>query len=203
MAKVIEVKFYAQQGSEELYVSANGKTMYIRQPMQTNERVVWTTATKWSGGYEADTPIKAGITMKVISGNRRKDKVIHFEEVLEAGESGSTSAEKKEFFVHEQLANAAKGYVKEKALRPYDSWAKWLLNDTSKYNYTGYPDNWLHFGTDVLETQHIDTLNILGHTYSVVETAWKHQICGKTWNVVEIKDTKGSVVELCGIAFVA
>ena len=201
MAKVIEVKFYAQQGAEELYISANGKTMYIRQPSQESDLVVWATASKWSGGYEADTPIKAGITMKIVSGSRRKDKVIHYEEIMVADESGAVFAEKKAFFVSEQLTNAAKGFVKQRSLRTYDSWKKWLLNDTSKYNYTGYTDNWLHFGTEMLDKQTVEALDIFGHPYSVEETTWRHQVCGKTWSVVEIKDAKGNVAELCGIAY--
>lgn len=201
MSKVIQVAFHKQQGANELYITVGvPKRLYIRQMTPGENRVVWATATKWKEGYEADTPLKAGITVKVISG-LKKNRIEHFEESMEADETGLVSAEKKEFFMSEQLQNASKSYAKQLALKTYDSWAKWLLNETSRYGYDGYPENWLHFGTDELEKQTIADLNILGRPFYVEETKWKHAVCGKVWRVVEIKDSQNNTVELCGIAY--
>ena len=202
MGKVIEVKFYAQQNAEELYISTSGRKFYVRQPIQDTDRVLWTTASKWDGGYEADTPIKAGITIRVVSGAKRREKITHFEELMEANpETGTVSAEKKEFFLSEQLANGKKAIIKSHDLHTYDQWSRWLLNETTRYDYTGYPENWLHFGTDRLEQEQVDTLNIFGHNYPVIATNWKHSICDKTWTVYEIQDAKGNIVELCAYQY--
>lgn len=203
MGKVIQVQFHKQMGTEELYFRLGSKKKaYVRQPLQGSDRVVWASATKWREGFEADAPLKAGVTVKVVSGPR-KERVIHFEEVMEADESGAVSAAKQELFIREQLENASKGYIKQMGLKTYDSWAKWLLNEAPKHDYDGYPDNWLHYGTDELERQQIDTLNILGALYYVEESKWQHKVCGKTWTVIEIKDANDNVVELCGIAYSA
>lgn len=201
MGKVIQVQFHKQMGAEELYFRLGSKKKaYVRQPLQGSNRVVWASATKWREGFEADAPLKAGVTIKVVSGPR-KERVVHFEEVMETDENGVVSAAKREFFTREQLEHASKGYIKKMGLKDYDSWAKWLLNEATKHDYDGYSDNWLHYGTDELDRQEIETLNILGAIYHVEESKWQHKVCGKTWTVIEIKDAKGNVAELCGIAY--
>ena len=69
------------------------------------------------------------------------------------------------------------------------------------YDYVGYADNWLHFGTNVLEQETIGHFEVFGCPFSVEKTKWQHMVCGKIWDVIEIKDALGNVVELCGIAF--
>lgn len=201
MSKVIEVKFLAQQGAEDLFVRASGpRKVYIRQPLPGVDRVVWLTATKCNAGYEADSPLKAGITVRVIKGKRNSKEVL-FEEKMEA-ESGCTpSASKEDFFSYEQLKNAAKEIAKRLGLHTYDSWAKWLLNERTRFNYDGYADNWLHFGTKPGSTTAEDPIEIVGVTHSVFVTEWKHLVCDKTWTVVEIRDNKGNTLELCGYGF--
>lgn len=201
MGKVIQVQFHSQVGAEELYFRLGSKKKaFIRQPLQGSNRVVWASATKCPEGFEADAPLKAGVTIKAVSGPR-KERVVHFEEVMKADENGTVSAEKQSLFTREQLEDASKEFVKKMGLKTYESWSKWLLKEAPKHDYDGYPDNWLHYGTDELERQKIETLNILGALYHVEESKWRHKICGKTWTVIEIKDDKDNVVELCGYAY--
>lgn len=201
MPKVIEVKYKEQQGAEELYISTGvPKKVYIRQTCQDKERVVWTTATQHSGGYEASSPIKAGVIIRVVLGSK-KEKITLFEETMEADADGAVTAEKKERFACEQLKAAVEEFSQKLALHDYDSWAKWLLKDCAKHNYTGYQDNWLHFGTVPSDEVEVETLNIIGVPYKVVMTSWRHMVCEKTWKVVEIRDTKSNVLELCGYSY--
>lgn len=50
--------------AEELYRCRETKRVFIRQDLREG-LVRWTTASKWSGGYEADTPLKDGLTIIV------------------------------------------------------------------------------------------------------------------------------------------
>lgn len=202
MPKVIEVRFKTQQGAEDLFISTGfPKKAYIRQPAPNKTHIIWTTATKCDSGYEADTPLKAGVTVRVVSGTKKGKKTL-FEEVMQnADVSNSLFAEKKELFSYEQVAQAAKNYVKQLSLQPYERWSQWLLQETHRHNYTGYQDNWLHFGTNCTHAEVIEKLDIMGAYYNAEESTWTHMVCSNTWKVVEIKDHNGNIVELCGYAF--
>lgn len=202
MSKVIEVKFKGQQGAEELYIGTGlTKKVYVRQPLPGEERVVWLTATKTEAGYEASSPIKAGTVIRVVAGVK-KEKTVIYEEIMEADETGADpSAERVEHFACDQLKATAKNLVKELGLHSYDSWAKWLLNERTRFGYTGYPDNWLHYGTTPVTTREHECVAIIGVPYKIVATEWRHMICGKNWVVYELKDTHGNVMELCGYQF--
>ena len=202
MSKVIKVRFKENQGAEDIFISTGiPKKVYIRQPAQNKKQVVWTTATKAGIGYEASSPLKAGVSVCVIKGGK-KEKTTVFTEVMEAQESSeATFAEKAEPFSYEHLAGNAKICAADLHLHPYEDWSRWLLSDCEQYHYTGYPDNWLHFGTSEVSKKTIETLDIMGAQYPVVETIWKHKINGRTWKVIEITDAQGNTVELCGYGF--
>lgn len=202
MPKVIEVRFKAQQGAEDLFIGTGfPKKVYIRQPAQDKTQVVWTTASKCGNGYKADTPLKADVSVRVISGTK-KDKKTLFEEVMRGTDAASpVFAEKKELFSCELLAQAAKDYVKQLSLQTYERWSQWLLRETRRHNYTGYQDNWLHFGTNCTHTEVFEKLDVMGVYYNVEESTWNHMVCSNTWKVVQIKDPNGNVVELCGYDF--
>jgi hypothetical protein len=52
---------------EDIYKGDNGR-YYVRQEVSNKypDLVRWTTGSPWSGGVEADTPIKGGWTMRVV-----------------------------------------------------------------------------------------------------------------------------------------
>lgn len=201
MSKVIEVKYSALQNADEIYIGTSiPKKLYIRQAGQNKEHAIWSLATKTADGYEAGTPIKAGVTIQVVMGNK-KEKLTLFEETVQEDVNGVLYAEKAEHFVSDQLKNAMKELNKKLSLHNYDSWAKWLLKDCSKYNYTGYQDNWLHFGTVLDDEANVETITIVGVPYTVIMASWRHMVTDKTWKVVEIRDAKSSVMELCGYSY--
>lgn len=201
MPKVIEVKFNAQNGADDLFISTGfPKKFYVRQPLSDGKRVAWLTASK-QGDHEPDTPIKAGTTMRVVAGIK-KEKATLFEEVMEVDDANTTSsAQKNERFSGELIDATVQELIKGLGLHDYDGWSKWLLSERERFGYTGYPDNWLHFGTTPVVTREHECVNILGASYMIVATEWRHMICGKNWVVYELKDSAGNVIELCGYQF--
>ena len=201
MPKVIEVRFKEHQGAEELYISSGiPKKVYIRQPRQDSKEVLWLTATKSGNGYEASSPVKVGIVMRVVVGVKKKKETL-FEETVVADGTGAPYSEKVEHFACDQLRTAAKNIVTQHSLHTFESWKKWLLDERSKYRYEGCDDNWLFFGTEPGRSEVVETLNIIGVPYTVTSTPWRHMACSKTWNVLEIKDAQGNVLELCGYSY--
>ena len=202
MSKVIEVKYKQQQDDNELYVSTGFlERHYFRQPSSDKNRVIWSVAKETRDGCEVGAPVKAGTTIRVVIG-KKKEKVVLFEETVTADEvNGAVSAEKRENFVCDLLKEAVEGLSQKLSLHDYESWAKWLLKECAKHNYTGYQDNWLHFGTRPAEEVEVETLEILGHTFTVVMTDWSHMVCDKTWKVVEIRDANNNALELCGYSY--
>lgn len=200
MVKIIKVIFIGTQGTNELYKGVGSSKLYVRQQTKDSNRVIWSTATTWQGGYEPDAPIQTGITMQVVSRLGLK-RIVHFAETMAADETGFVSAEKMELFSEEQIAKAIKDYATQKGLHSYEDWKLWLQKEADRCDYAGYLDNWMYFATEELYRKKIQTLSVLGIPYSLEESEWRHRFCGKTWKLVELKDSKGLVVALCGYAF--
>ena len=201
MPKIIEVKFMQHQDADELYISTGlFKKVYCRSASSDDSRVVWATTKKHESGYESNSPVKADITFRVVMG-KKENKVILFEETTEADASGAVTAGKQERFTSDQLKTAVAELRQKLSLHTYEDWAKWLLKDCAKHSYTGYQDNWLNFGTVPEETTQVETLEIIGQTYTVALTQWRHMVCDKIWKVVEIRDAKSNVMELCGYSY--
>lgn len=203
MPKTIEVQFLSQLPDEkgELYSGVGiGKKVYVRQPVQNEDRVQWFVSTKWNGQHETGTPLPAGTTVKVVAVEKKEKKLL-FSETIEADSSGVFSAHKEEFFSFEQIQNIAHKYFKELELHSREKWSKWLFREAPKYNYTGYPSNWLEFGTTEDQQEILDTPEIIGIKYIVTSTPWKHMVSSQTWNVIEIRDADGQVVAISGYQY--
>lgn len=199
MGKEIKVRFFGRQGAEELYKGVETKRVYVRQPANVDKICFWFSSNKWQGGYEADCPIKAGIQMVVVDSSGEE----LFREVLEEDNWNSgTSAKRTAPF----LDDAIRYYAAEKAahllLAPYEQWAKWLYEFSKEYGYNGYRDNWLHCEYDVLKSEVIEEIKILGKTYQLIRQECKHKICNKYWTVVFAQEKFGYECErICGYIF--
>lgn len=201
MPKVIDVNFRGLQGTQELYISTGvPKKIYIRQSMQDNNHSVWMTANKAGNSYEASTPVKAGIIIRIVKG-AKKEKNILFVETIEADAIDTTYSEKTMPMVCDYLKEEAKAFAAAMYLHDYGEWKEWLLNKRAQYRYCGNEENWLYFGSEITRVQQIDTIDVFGVSFPVIETEWKHMVYGESWKVVEIKDEYGAVVLLCGYKF--
>lgn len=206
MGKIISVKFMATQGAEDLYRNVESGRVYARQPANVDSIVFWTTTSKWTGGYEADCPIRAGITMRAVDKN---GGVIFEEELREDNWNGGTSAEKKGLFYREAVRNISMKLIDDRNLRgytqrvrSYEEWKKWLSSVKDEYGYKDYIENWLHYEVEEMHSVVIKTPVILGHKHKVFEITCRHRICGKEWKEIRISDLDQLPYgEICGYIF--
>lgn len=194
--KVITVKYKCTQNAEDLFVGVENNKVYARQPANIDNVVLWLSTSKWSGGYEADCPIREDITMRVV------DKFNHiiFEEILEKdGRNGGTSAKKVGEFKREAVTRICAEYAKIHSLVGYEEWKKWLIADITKYQYKDYVDNWLYWERATLGKIVVADVTIIGIPYKIVRVKCRHRISGKTWEETELWDQKQEICEgICG-----
>lgn len=200
MDNVRTVYFMAEERGlyEDLYRCKETGKVYIRKAYDDNH-VRWFTSSKWSGGYEPDCAMKAGLVMRVVG----KGSMILFEETLYREESiSSTWADKKGPFSWEAIASVAKAFEKRFKLSSYEEWKEWLLSDAKASGYAGYSDNWLFAMTESEPPKKIAQVNILGEPYIVTEQVRKHSICDKQWICCEVQDkSMTSTLAICGFDF--
>lgn len=197
--RILTVIFKATQDAEDLFYCKETKKVYARQPSNVNEIVFWRTTCKWTGGYEADCPIRAGITMRVVDNSGD----VLFEEKLEKDAwNGGTSAKKVGEFSRESINRICSTYATEHALVSYEEWKKWLSADTEKFQYKYYVENWLFWERFELERTTVANVCILGEPYKVVCFKYKHRISGKIWEETEVYDNEERICEgICGYKF--
>lgn len=196
MGKEIRVRYYGQQSAEELYKNIENNRVYVRQPANVSEIVFWLTSNKWQGGYEADCPIREGITMVVVDKNGNE---LFRETLVKDDWNGGTSASKKAPFLYEATKECARKCAENNLLASHKWWYDWLLSYKEEFGYEGYDDNWLYTECTSLKDKVIGSIDILGKEYKLVRKDYKHNICNKTWKVVFLIE-KGSVDadEICG-----
>ncbi len=197
--RVIKVRFMAIQNAEELYRSVECPSrVYVRQPCNRKDRVLWLTSTKWQGGYEADCTLRAGITMQVVD----KNGLLLFEETVEEDpRSCDSSAQKNKPFSYEQYRSACQTYAEKHNLRSHNEWRSWLLDERQAVRASESDDNWLYFETTEIQRKIIALIVIMGVPYNFVATEMKHKLCNKTWTIVELQDANRDSMGICGYTF--
>lgn len=194
--RVLQVHFKATQSAEDLYYCPETKKVYVRQPSNISDKVFWYTSRKWTGGYEADCPIKSGITMQVVD----KFFDVLFEEKLEPDEwNGGTSAVKVGEFKCEAVKRICNAYAQEHDLVSYEKWKAWLSEDLEKYQYKDYIENWLHWERFELGRIVVADVDVIGIPCVIIRFKCRHRISGKTWEETELYDAKQEICEgICG-----
>lgn len=164
-----------------------------------NDIVFWFTTCEWTEGYEADCPIRAGITMRVVDNS---GEVLFEEKLKKDTRNGGTSAKKVGEFSRESINRICSTYAAEHALASYEEWKEWLSEDIEKYRYKGYVENWIFWGQIELERTTVANVCILGEPYKVVCFKYKHRISGKIWEKTELRGNEERIcVGLCGYKF--
>lgn len=198
MNKTIIVRFMRTDGALDLYKCQENGRVYARIPVtmnSNNTQVQWTTTSLWSGGYEPDTPIRAGITMQV------KDYMGEplFSETLEVDDwLCSTSAKKVGPFSSEALSQVVAELQQRLGLHTYKEWKKWLLE--SKPNGMD-SDYWMLNYTDIANAEVLETVTCLGRYYRVVCHIMRHTACGKTYRFIELSDMTGTPQRVVGYQY--
>lgn len=189
------VSFIGRQSAEDLYWCEETGEIYIRQPCD-DQHVRWLTASKWTGGYEADCPMKSGLKMVIADKNGRT----LYEELLkqEPYYMGSV-AEKKAPFSYEAIKDLGKGIADNLKLISYEDWKAWLMASAEEHGYTGYYDNWLYAEVSREPMEKLDKKSCLGKTVWLTRQKITHKICGKIWTCFELWDENlEQCEEICG-----
>lgn len=171
------VRFMQSVNGEDLYRCKENKKVYIRQ--QCNEKYVrWLTSSKWTGGYEADCPMKEGIKIRVVD---NYDNVLFEETLITVDGIWETCAEKKGPFHYDAIRSMAKRFFEEYDLIEYNEWKEWLGADAEAYNYKSYSENWLFCEAEHENREIIVRSVVLGERVAICSQKMKHTICGKEW----------------------
>lgn len=192
------VHFMGAQCAEDLYRCHENGMVYVRQQCD-NDHVRWNTSIKWTGGYEASAPLKAGITMRVVD---MADRVLFEEETIVEEGYNDTVAVKKCGFSWEEIKKIGDSVDEFVSLRSYNDWKAWMMRGAKEHRYTGYSENWMYWEVEYEKDRNLFKAEYLGKTvYATIQKA-THKISGQTWEVVEIKDqSKLDTLHICGYLF--
>lgn len=194
--RILTVTFKATQGAEDLFYCKETKRVYARQPANVDDIVFWLTTCKWTGGYEANCPIREGITMRVVD----KFGEVLFEEKLEKDTwNGGTSAIKTGEFMYEAIKRICNTYAQEHSLISHEQWASWLLENNEKYRPSWHRDNWLYCERQEIASIAVASVTAIGVPCKIFRSRRKHNISGKTWEETNLYDEKREIcLGICG-----
>lgn len=147
MSKELVLKYKGTQRStgEDLFETVTerrkGHRVYIRQECSDKDFVLWLTATKWEQGYEASSPLRGNVLVKVVD---KHGKVI-FEEHNGEREDGRIFPGLKLYPMSwEYIADIERAMMSKFGLKSFDEWKKWLLEKKDTVSYQGDDDSWLY-----------------------------------------------------------
>lgn len=188
------VRFIGKQSAEDLYRCVETGRVFIRQRCD-KENVRWLTGHKWSGGYEADCSVKAGLKIVVIDSTGR---MLFAEDVIRDESYGGNVARKVGRFWDEELKKIAADTASQANLKSWDYWKLMMVRSAKKYKFTGYSDNWC-YDAIYLEPNLLFTFECLGKKCCCTVQEATHKVSGQSWKCVELRDeSKITVLAICG-----
>ena len=200
MDNVRTVMFMADQRGvgEDLYRCKETGKVYIRQECD-DEHVRWLTSCKWTGGYEADCPMREGLELQIVD---KSGALLHRESIIKVPGYSDTVAEKIAPFSWEAIRALSDEQAKKLGLRSYYEWKEWLLSPANDMGFTGEADTWLYGRVERGNVEKIAKLTYLGKTVWATAQDEVHTVCKKRWTSYEIRSADLMEVEdLCGFKF--
>lgn len=200
MENLRTVVFMADQkgNGEDLYRCKETGKVYIRQESGDDDHVRWLTASKWTGGYEADCPMKEGLILRAVG---RSGNVLFEEKLIKEEGVADTWAVKEGPFSWEAICAMADEMAKQHGLHSYEEWKTWLLADMPADSKTYY-ENWLFAMADRQPLRKLDRMEFLGITAFATSQEEKHTACGKIWTSFEIRDAGlTDCLAICGYKY--
>lgn len=190
------VKFKETQGAEDLFFCPDRNTVYLRQPCD-DDYVRWLTTSKWAGGYEANAPMRTGLTIRVIGDN---GDTLFEEEITKQPGYSDTVAAKKASFHADVLKDMTADMQKRYSLKGYDEWRNWLLQ-MKPASYAGYDDSWLFCENQTVELKHVEAIRVYGKVHSLVRYHIRHKLSGAEYTEYHLESKNGLVVSHFGYGF--
>lgn len=196
------VRFMRRQDALDLYrcVDADKNTRVYARMLRTtdpnSETVHWTTTSRWTGGYEPDCPLKAGIALKIVDdgGNYL------FTEVVTGGDSPERRfAVKQAPFSYEEEKRLSEKIAKENQLISWEEWSVEMTRSRNQYAPSEYIDNW-KFAPQY--RRNISTTNAyvrdgLGRRLRIECSLIEHTVSQQKWYEYSLMDGPDCVA-ICG-----
>lgn len=188
-----------QRGSgEDLFRCKETRKVYIRQECD-EDHVRWLTSSKWSGGYEADCPMKEGLEIRI---SDKAGNVLFVEKIVKEEGYDWTVAKKEAPFSWNAILQAATEIEKKFGLKSHEEWKDWILADREASGHSGYWENWAFGEVDYEPVEKIEPRYLLGQKVLVTKQKAKHRISQKEWTDIEIRTIDlATVLEICGYMF--
>ena len=188
--------------TKELYRCEENGKIYCRQKVPGNDKQVrWLSTNKWRSGYEPDSPLKPGITIKVVD---KRGQVV-FEEVTKKTDDEEVSyAVKKHQFFSEEVKSIARREQKIRVLTEHNVFCKMICDKMQDYDYKGDRDTWF-YGSCVEELSEavVATYETLRGPVSVYAIKNRHKVTGQMFMEYILKDKKDETVfDICGYALI-
>lgn len=189
------VRFFANQGAEDLYKCDETESIYVRQPVDTQGKYVkWCATSKYSGGFEADCPLKEGLAMHIVDNT---GCLMFCEKMVPAEWDSGQISEKTAPFSYEALKVLGKSIANRYGLpMSYDQWAAWLIQKAPD-TFKGERDTWLYDATKE-DAEVLSKEFVLGQPVLVVRTEYQHNLCSARYAVYEVRNLVNTVLEICG-----
>lgn len=209
MSEIRKVQYMHSDNSVDLYRRVDGtrrgvvyaRMPLIRLPAQGNATeckvAQWLTTSRWSGGYEASGPVKAGLTFEIVDENQTLYTEEVSEELCQQGLPGAAYAVAP--FYDDACKAEAAAVEQTFNLQPHKKWREWLLTDMPEGEE---PDNWLYCSSSTICVHMLHQVFVLGKRYVAQATRYRHNASGKEWWAYTIDETKGnkviSTIAICG-----
>ena len=182
---VLRMKFLRKQSAEDLFLCEDNGKVYSRQPGDS-DYVYWCTTSKMKNGdYEADCPIRSGLTVEVMN----FDGGIEFTEVMQNQNScNNLMAKKIGLFSYEWSDSLSEKIAAEHSLSDYYAWKRYLISDKASSEFASdYDDNWLFCMDTTISTKRIGKpFYYMSQKCCLTETQYIHNISNKEWTCLEL-----------------
>ena len=177
---------------EDLFRCKETGAVYVRQECD-KEYVRWLTANKWTGGYEADCPMREGLELHIAD---KAGRLLYREPVVKVEGYMDTVARKIAPFSWEAIRTIAKEAAEKYKLQDDETWRTWLLADKPA-DPGQYIENWLFGELKRGKPVKLERVSLLGKEVLLVAVDEEHLVCEKKWKTIEIRDK--SLTECLGI----
>lgn len=196
------VCFMRRQDAVDLYrCQDEGKHNRVYARMSCGDGTVkWLTTSRWSGGYEPDCPMKAGLELRIVDG----DGSLLFTEVIEHGdESRDNYAVSKAPMSRDEEKRIAHTWAEKHSLLPYEEWRKNLLQARNLYAPSEIADHWLYCYANTISTAKESIVDALGRRLYVECCEMEHTTSHQRWKVYMLKQDNYTNLEICGYEWIS
>jgi len=185
--KTIKIKYHHENPGDcqTTFKEVDGDKYYNR--VESERFGCWYTVYSQQGYWENSGEVKNDVVFEVVDDAGQ---------TLFTENNGNLGAFKS---IGKKAREIAGDYAERLKLCSHEKWTKWLCEEIEAYGYKGDRDNWLYFIPKSKEYKIIGEYMHLGIKFRVLIESIVHPVCGKTWNMMYIKNMETDACEeICG-----